>query len=148
MCKRDFAQKQVEDWIGDKQFFGGDAPNAADFELASLWLGNNWVKDEAFSGLPWRHAEAVAKFPNTKRVIDNVLALPGVKDFVENDLVEGCICVDKWNTHVASQVLAKELPAAKGGRKFKITTEGDEEMIHPNAVPYVEGAKEKYDMCL
>ena len=30
-------------------------------------------------------------------------------------MVEGCICVDKWNTHVASQVLAKELPAAKGG---------------------------------
>lgn len=87
LCKRDFALDTIEAWCKESsgQFMCGDAPCVASYVLASLYVGNCWVQDAKFEGLPWRHCDVIEKYPCTKRVIDAVLALP-VRVFTERPL--------------------------------------------------------------
>lgn len=143
LCKRDFALGIVEDWAKGSPgtFLTGENPTVADFVLASLFCGNNWVQDEAFKGLPWRHCDVIDQYPASKKAIDAVLALKGVAEI--NDLnLEGAPGCNLWNTVIAKDALGKEL---NKGRNFAVVGAEGGPMLHPNAVPYVPGMKEYYD---
>merc|ERR1711907_309141 len=86
ICKRDFALNLVEgkakEYPGN--FFFGNEPTLADVYWWSLRYGNGWVdNDEMFKGkLPWRHKDVLSQYPNSKKVIDGMDALPAGKAVV------------------------------------------------------------------
>jgi glutathione S-transferase len=141
LCKRDFALGVVEDWAkaNEGDFFFGNAPTVADFALASLFLGNQWVQDDAFE-LPWKHKDQRAKYPASFKVIDATLALPKVAEFNNTPIGDPCPSINAFVTFTKTFMAAK-LPGT--GRTFV----QDGEMLHPNMVQMnmPDGSKAKYD---
>jgi len=141
ICKRDFSLGIVEDWAkAGSPYFEGAEPSWADFFFYSLWQGNNWVGNDDFKDLPWRHKDVIDKYPASKAIIDAVAALEGVKHVSSTPLGEGDAPVEMVNATGFFGMLAKQMPG--NARKFNFTDGGT---MHPNMVGYSE-EKGKFDM--
>jgi len=142
ICKRDFSLDIVEQWANKgSPYFQGTEPSWADFYFHSLWMGNNWVGNDDFKGLPWRHKDVIDKYPASKKIIELVGELEAVKYVNSTGLGEGSPSVELVNQTGFFGMLAKEMPG--NARKFNYNT-----AVHPNAVAYVGDAAAQINMPL
>lgn len=132
ICKRDFCLDQIEAWATENAgpYFCGAEPSLADLYWVNLWLGNNWVAIDDIV-LPWKHKDVIEKYPNSKVIIDSMLANDGVKAVCSASIGEGDACIDVVNTTGFFGMLAKKMPGE--GRKFNFD---DGAAMHPNMVGY------------
>jgi len=145
LCKRDFSLKVLEDWVQSSPYFGGNELCVADLALVSLHLNCLWTMDPKFDELPikWER-DLLPKYGGLKRIIDQVLDHPSVKEVNSTALGENCPSAIMWNEMITPQMLSKSLPGK--GREFCFDNAAEQGgMIHPNAVPHVPGMSQVFD---